>query len=88
MDEQKHLRKRKQSLKVAELLQEEAHAPKLSPSAIAGYTPSDDTTLYPPSPTGSSSSSSWNSENDSEEHVEATKGGAIVKSSKGNVEGE
>jgi hypothetical protein len=73
------LNKRKQSLKVAELLQEGSSTPKHSPSSTAGYTPSDDTPLFQPSPAGSSSSGSWNSD-DSEDLGET-----VVPQAKGRV---
>lgn len=66
-DDQKPQRKRKQSLKVAELLQDEANTPKASPSSTS-YTPSDVDTpqfLASVSPASSpSSSGSWSSDSD------------------------
>ena len=74
---EKPLRKRKQSLKVAELLLEGTHGPK-APSSSNSYTPSEDpspfhTTSSPDSSDSTSSSgsgSSWSSGSEGEEEEE------------------
>lgn len=77
-DKQKPQRKRKQSLKVAELLLEGSHGSKTpSSSTTHSYTPSEDRPSSPSSSSSTGSSSSWTSGSDQDEEEEDEEVGVV-----------